>query len=92
MHGPAARCAGDAGVAQVVDIPVRMVDALVYLTVDLEKSDPEAVMMPLLPVWYERNAHRAEQSWPAALMAERLADIVQTMAAKNSPACVTGRN
>lgn len=92
VHGSAAGCAGDAGVAEVVDIPVRMVDALVYLTADLEKSDPDAVMMPLLPVWYERNAQRAEQTWPAILMAERLASIVRAMAADNSPVRVIGRN
>jgi len=92
VQGSSSACRDGGGTAAVVDIPLRMVDVLVHVTADLEKNEPEAVMMPLLPVWYERNAHRANQSWPAVLMAERLASTVQATAADVSAKSVAAKN
>ena len=84
VYGAAEGCTAGSSAAEVVDIPIRMVDALVHLSADLEENKPEAIMMPLLFVWYERNACRARQSWPAAVVAECLAGILKTMASEYS--------
>ena len=74
--------------AEVVEMPVQMVDALAQLVSELEGTGVEAVMLPLVLVWHEGNPRRARRTWPAEMMVERFVEIVKAMASKNSTAVV----
>ncbi len=89
VKGSARACRGGRGTAEVVQMPVQMVDALAQLASELEGTGVEAVMMPLVLVWYEENPRRGRWTWPAAMMAQRFVEIVRKMASKNSTAVVT---
>jgi len=88
VRGSARLCKGGRGRAKVVKMPVRVVDALAQLASELEGTSVEAVMMPLVLVWYEQHPERDERSWPATMMVERFVEIVKVMASKNSAAVV----
>ncbi len=84
VRGSARLCKGGRGRAKVVKMPVRVVDALAQLASELEGTSVEAVMMPLVLVWYEQHPERDERSWPATMMVERFVEIVKVMASENS--------
>jgi Fe-S-cluster containining protein len=88
VKGSAKACRGERGTAEEVEIPVQMVDALAQLASELEGTEVEAVMLPLMLVWHEQNPQRAERTWPAAMMARRFVEIVKLMASKNSTTLV----
>ena len=88
VKGSARACRGGRGTAEVVEMPIRMTEALGQLASELEGTRAEAVMMPLAVVWCEENLQRHERTWPAAMMVERFVDIVRAMASKNSAAAV----
>jgi len=88
VKGSARACRGGRGMAEVVQMPVQMVDALAQLASELEGTGVEAVMLPLVLSWAQENVERGKQTWPAAMMVERFVDIVKAMASKNSTAVV----
>jgi len=88
VKGSARACRGGRGTAEVVEMPVQMVDALAQLASELEGTDVKAVMLPLALFWAQENVERAKQTWPAAMMVERFVEIVKAMASKNSTAVV----
>lgn len=59
--------------AKVADIPLSVVRALADVAAELEGTQPEAVILPLAPAWYESNSIRAMRTWPATMLAERFA-------------------
>lgn len=69
---------------KVVEIPVRTTEVLGRLAADLEGTSVEAVMLPLVSVWYQANRQRAEQTWAATEMVERLVTIIEETAGGNS--------
>lgn len=75
--------------AEVVEMPVQMVDALAQLASELEGTGVEAVILPLALFWAQENVERAKQTRPAAMMVERFVEIVKVMASKNSTAVIT---
>jgi len=79
VKGSARRCRGGRGTAEVIEIPVRMLDVLVQLASELEGRGAETVMMPLIPAWYEENKQRGERKYPAVTMVERFGEILKVM-------------
>jgi hypothetical protein len=63
-------------------------NALAQLASELEDTNVEAVILPLVLVWCEENLQRAGRTWPAVMMVRRFAEIVKTMAHENSTAVV----
>ena len=88
VNGSAGVCRGQRGVAEVVEIPVQLPNALAQLASELEGTSVEAVILPLAPVWCGDNPARAERTWPAAMMVKRFVEIVKAMAREDSTAVV----
>ena len=83
VKGFADACGGQSGIAEVVQMPVKMPNALAQLAGDLEGTTTEAVILPLTLAWYEQNKQRADRTWPARMMVKRFLEIVREMASKN---------
>ncbi len=83
VKGSADACGGEQSIAEVVQMPVKMPNALAQLASDFEGTAAEAVILPLTMAWYEQNKQRADRTWPAAMMVERFLEIVKEMASKN---------
>lgn len=83
IKGSAEACRGERDVAEVVRLPVQMPNALAQLARDFEGTTLEAVLLPLVFLWYEQERPRANKTWPAAMMVERFLEIVKEMASKN---------
>jgi Fe-S-cluster containining protein len=88
VKGSVRACRGERGMAEEVEMPVQLVNALAQLASELEGTDVEAVMLPLVLVWHEGNPQRAKRTWPAAMMVERFVKIVKLMASKSYAAVV----
>jgi Fe-S-cluster containining protein len=88
VNGSAEACKGERGIAEVVEMPVQLPNALAQLAGELEGTSVEAVILPLALVWCEENSQRAERTWPAVMMVKRFFEIVKAMASKNSTAVV----
>jgi hypothetical protein len=86
LRGSSAACRGQGGLAEVLEMPVRLPNVLSQLASELEGTSMEAVMLPLVPFWYEENCQRAEQTWPAEIMVQCFVEIVESMAWTNMPA------
>ncbi len=84
VKGSASVCKSGRGRAEVVEIPVRMVDVLVQLAGELEGIDTEAVIMPLTLAWCEENIERSERTWPASVVVECFVEIIKAMTSKSS--------
>lgn len=83
IKGSAEACKGERDVAEVVQMPVQMPNALAQLAQDFEGTTLEAVLLPLVFLWCEQNRPRANKTWPTAMMVERFLEIVKEMASKN---------
>ena len=83
IKGSAEACKGERDVAEVVRMPVQMPNALAQLAQDFEGTTLEAVLLPLVFLWYEQDRPRANKTWPAVMMVERFLEIVKEMASKN---------
>ena len=81
-------CGDECGVAEPLEMPVQVPNVLGQLASELESTSVEAVILPLALVWCEENPERSERTWPAAMMVERFAEIMETMAWQNSAAPV----
>ena len=83
IKGSAKICKSRASTAETVEMPVQMPNALAQLASELEGTAEEAVILPLTLFWYEQNRHRAQRTWPAALMIRTFLKIIKKMARKN---------
>lgn len=88
IKGSAGVCKSQGGIAEVVEMPVQLPNALGQLASDLEGTSVEAVILPLTLVWCEDNPARAERTWSAAMMVKRFVEIVKAMAREDSTAVV----
>ncbi len=88
IKGSAGMCKGQGGIAEVVEMPVQVPNALAQLASELEGTSIEAVILPLALVWCEDNPVRAKRTWPAAMMVKRFVEIVKAMAREDSTAVV----
>jgi Fe-S-cluster containining protein len=62
--------------SQTVQIPVSVLDCLGQLAAELEHSDVEAVMLPLVLPWVQENLKRGERTWSAVKMVECFVEIL----------------
>lgn len=69
----------------VVTMPVSVLECLGQLTAELEQSDVEAVMLPLALPWAQENVERSRRTWPAVMVVERFAQILQATAKASAP-------
>ena len=67
----------------MIKMPALITEALGQLTSELEGTNVEAVIMPLVFMWYEENWAHDERTWPAAIMVQRFVDIVKVMLSQN---------
>jgi len=65
-------------------MPVSVVQALCQLAAQMEKREPQAVLLPLAPFWAQENSARRERTWPARVLCERLIGIIQDQARRES--------
>jgi len=70
--------------AEVLDIPIRVSNALGQLASDLEGTDEEAVILPLILLWCKDHTKRAERTWPFEMMVTRFVEIIKAIADKNA--------
>jgi len=75
-------------IPKVLEMPVQVPNALGQLASELEGTSIEAVILPLVLVWYEENSDRAEQTWPCSMMVKRFVEIIKVMASRSSTALV----
>jgi Fe-S-cluster containining protein len=92
IKGSSMACRGQGGLAEVVEMPVQLPNVLGQLASELEGTSLEAVILPLVPFWYEENSERDERSWPAVMMVKRFVEIIESMARRNMPAVAGRRN
>jgi Fe-S-cluster containining protein len=92
IKGPAWACGGLSGIAEVLEMPVQLPNVLGQLASELEGTGMEAVILPLVPFWYEENSGRSERSWPADMMVKRFVEIVEAMARLNLPAATVRKS
>jgi Fe-S-cluster containining protein len=84
--GSARACKGLRDDAQVLDMPIRLSNVLGKLASELEGTEVEAVILPLVTAWGEENSERTLRSWPSEMMLKLFAEIVEEMARNNLPA------
>ena len=89
VEGSARACRGQRGTAAVLQMPVRVLNALSQLASELEATSVEAVLLPLALAWCEENPERAERTWPSVMMVKRFVEIIKAMACQNSKTLVT---
>lgn len=70
--------------SHIVQMPVSVLDCLGLLTAELEQSDVEALMLPLVLPWVQENLERSEQTWPAIQMVECFVEILLELNSKQS--------
>jgi Fe-S-cluster containining protein len=76
----------DSGLGERLAVPVSPVQALCRLAAELEQTAPEAVLLPLAPMWALENLRRAKRTWPLSLMVRRLVEILTEQAAQTATA------
>jgi len=63
-----------------VSPPVSLTCALSRLAAEVENTEPEAIMLPLAMMWAQDHRQRAERTYPAVELFERLVDILRRQA------------
>ncbi len=86
VTGSARGCEEEHAATKLLEMPLYVSNALGQLASELEGTDVEAVILPLVLSWCEENKKRAEKTWPYAMMVERLFKIIKEMASENSGA------
>ncbi|MCP4378161.1 MAG: YkgJ family cysteine cluster protein [bacterium] len=77
VSGIASHCEGyKPGYGNKLEMPATVLDALAQLAADLEQTEPQAIMMPLVPFWYTENRHRLLRTWPGRELATRFLDCL----------------
>ena len=71
------------GLGNRLEPPVKILDALGQVAADLEQTEVQAVMMPLVPFWYEENRRRALQTWSGPELVSRFLDCLGDTAAQS---------
>ena len=59
---------------------MRTTEVLGQLAAELEGTTVEAVMLPLVTVWYENNIERNKQTRPSEMMVKRFGELVENAA------------
>jgi Fe-S-cluster containining protein len=80
--GSAGGCENGRAFAEVLDMPIRVSNALGQLASELEETTIEAVILPLALFWCDENKKRAERTWPIEMIVKRFVEIIEETAAK----------
>ena len=76
--GSVSQCLGD-GSHEAMDanvkVPISIAEVLGQLTIELEHGNREAVVLPCVFDWYQRDVERSKRTWPAPMMVERFINI-----------------
>jgi Fe-S-cluster containining protein len=73
----AAYCDGfSPGRGNRLEMPVKVLDALAQTAAEMEQTQVQAVMMPLVPFWYEENRHREFRTWSGPELVSRFLDCL----------------
>lgn len=64
----------------VVELPISTAETLMEISNRLESKENEAIILPLAMIWCNSNAHRGEQKYPTALLAQELIKAVSQKA------------
>jgi Fe-S-cluster containining protein len=73
---------------ELVRMPISISEALALMTAELEQSDIEAVMLPLVVPWADDNKARDLRTWPAPVLAETFVNTIKAMAAESDSVVV----
>ena len=65
-----------------IPMPISLTEALVQLSAEVEHVPPQAVLLPLVPLWCRANMRRDARTWPAETLVTRFAEIVEQMASQ----------
>jgi len=75
--GTAEHCDGfSPGRGNRLEMPVKVLDALAQTAAEMEQTQVQAVMMPLVPFWYAENRHREFRTWPGPELVSRFLDCL----------------
>jgi len=80
VNGCRSACGDRCAAEEVVKVPVRTTEVLGQLAAELEGTTVEAVMLPLVTVWYENNIERNKQTRPSEMMVKRFGELVENAA------------
>lgn len=69
------------GQGQRLPLPFSLVDALVRLAAEVEAAEPQAVLLPVAPMWSAARWTRMMRTWPGPELVERLVAILTELAA-----------
>lgn len=86
IKGSSRACKLGRGKAEVIQIPISMVEVLGQLASRLEHSAVDAIMLPLAPAWCQENTDRADHSWSAEKMARCFVEIIEHKALNSKTA------
>jgi hypothetical protein len=67
-------------------MPFSLVGALSRLAAEVESTEPQAVLLPLAPIWSAERLTRMLRTWPGPELVERLVLIVTELAGAARPA------
>jgi len=77
--GSASVCEADgANQAQLVQMPISILEALAQLTSELEQTTIEAVILPFAVIWCRENPEYFKHTWPASQLVGRFINILTT--------------
>lgn len=65
--------------AKEVQMPFSIAETLARLSIELEGTGHEVVILPSVFEWYEANAERGRRTWPAQMMVERFVSILSRL-------------
>jgi hypothetical protein len=64
-----------------MEMPATVLNGLAQLAAEMEQTDVQAVMMPLVAFWYAENRRRRLRTWPGPDLVARFLDCL----AKTTP-------
>jgi len=81
--GTAEHCEGFShGCGNRLEMPVKVLDALAQVAAEMEQTETQAVMMPLVAFWYVENRHREFRTWPGPELVSRFLDCLAETASE----------
>jgi len=77
VKGAAQACKRQQSNSKEVNMPIEMTVILGRLASELEGTTKEAIILPLISVWYDENKERDMRTWPTSMMVKRFFDIIK---------------
>lgn len=83
VTGSSKACRQKRSHSQLIQTPVKMSEVLTQLTSELEGSEPQAVIMPLIFAWYDTNEKRDQKEFSAEKIVANFVKITKQIAKQN---------